>query len=232
MGYAVHMASGSFVGFVRVSECCIVRVAPPTPLSPAAFFRYDVTRPLQQQVVQQVIHPAVAASAAAAANLFSASSTTTPPDTKYLWNAFLTASLTAHCSEDWCVPLAHGFFRQTHFSLFGRALLLTLVARRSRFFAGTRYLKRGANADGHVGNEVETEQILDDTLGHYSSFVQMRGSVPVFWMQRTAIAVPKPAITLQPVDLSQNPARRHFAQVMERSGAPLLVLNLVKKVGA
>jgi phosphatidylinositol 3,5-bisphosphate 5-phosphatase len=142
----------------------------------------------------------------------------------------MSALTEAGCSTSWCVPVAHGFFRQLHFSLFGKSLCLSLLARRSRFFAGTRYLKRGANADGFVANEVETEQIVDDTQGHLSSFVQMRGSVPVFWMQRTNIALPKPPIEMQPTDLTRNPARRHFAQVLERSGAPVLVLNLVKKV--
>jgi hypothetical protein len=187
---------------------------------------YDVTRPLQQQIVQQIVHPAALGSA------HSPAAASTPPDSKYMWNTFLVSTLTAAgCSPTWCVSLAHGFFKQSHFSLFGKSLQLTLIARRSRFFAGTRYLKRGANADGFVANEVETEQILDDTLGHFSSFVQMRGSVPVFWMQRTIITVPKPPITLQPVDLTQNPARRHLAQILERSGAPILILNLVKKVG-
>jgi hypothetical protein len=39
-------------------------------------------------------------------------------------------------------------------SLFGRHITLTLVARRSRHFAGTRYRKRGINDQGFVANEV------------------------------------------------------------------------------
>jgi hypothetical protein len=39
---------------------------------------------------------------------------------------------------------------------------VTLIARRSNRYAGTRFLKRGANMEGHVGNEVETEQIVCD----------------------------------------------------------------------
>lgn len=35
-------------------------------------------------------------------------------------------------------------------------LKLTLFARRSRYYAGTRYKKRGVNRFGHVANEVET----------------------------------------------------------------------------
>lgn len=46
-------------------------------------------------------------------------------------------------------------------NVFGRQLTMTLVARRSRHFAGTRYRKRGISAQGFVANEVETEQIVD-----------------------------------------------------------------------
>jgi hypothetical protein len=49
------------------------------------------------------------------------------------------------------------------FSIYGRAFLLTLIARRSNRYAGTRFLKRGANMEGDVANEVETEQILCDS---------------------------------------------------------------------
>jgi hypothetical protein len=48
------------------------------------------------------------------------------------------------------------------FSIYGRAIHVTLIARRSNRYAGTRFLKRGANMEGHVGNEVETEQIVCD----------------------------------------------------------------------
>jgi len=50
----------------------------------------------------------------------------------------------------------------TMFSIYGRAIHVTLIARRSNRYAGTRFLKRGANMEGHVGNEVETEQIVCD----------------------------------------------------------------------
>lgn len=38
---------------------------------------------------------------------------------------------------------------------------MTLLGRRSRLFAGTRYLKRGVNGDGNCANDVEVEQIVD-----------------------------------------------------------------------
>ena len=44
-------------------------------------------------------------------------------------------------------------------NVFTRTVYLTLIARRSRHYAGARYLTRGANDEGHVANEVETEQM-------------------------------------------------------------------------
>ena len=44
-------------------------------------------------------------------------------------------------------------------SINGRNITLCLVSRRSRFRAGTRYFRRGADAAGHVANFNETEQI-------------------------------------------------------------------------
>ena len=85
-------------------------------------------------------------------------------------------------------------------SVFGRPIYLTMIARRSKDFAGTRFLKRGANDEGHVANEVETEQIVHDascsfhSSGRYTSFLQLRGSVPSYWSQDITTIRPKPQI--------------------------------------
>ena len=95
-------------------------------------------------------------------------------------------------------------FSLTHvsdISVCGRPIYLTMVARRSKEFAGTRFLKRGANDEGHVANEVETEQLVHDARtslhasGRYTSFLQLRGSVPSFWSQDLTGMRPKPQIT-------------------------------------
>ena len=54
-------------------------------------------------------------------------------------------------------------------TVLNRIVYLTLIARRSRYFAGARYLKRGVNDEGNVANEVETEQIVYEanTTGFY-----------------------------------------------------------------
>lgn len=63
---------------------------------------------------------------------------------------------------------------------------LGLISRRSRYRAGTRYFRRGVDSDGHVANFNETEQILlvgGDESGTQLSFVQIRGSIPVYWAE-------------------------------------------------
>ena len=41
-------------------------------------------------------------------------------------------------NERWVTPLVHGFWQQRSLAVLGRALTVTLIARRSRHFAGTR----------------------------------------------------------------------------------------------
>ena len=49
--------------------------------------------------------------------------------------------------------------------------------------SGTRYKRRGIDVDGYVANYVETEQIIEVAGDHIVSFVQTRGSIPIYWSQ-------------------------------------------------
>ncbi|KAI9031268.1 SacI homology domain-containing protein [Hyaloraphidium curvatum] len=62
---------------------------------------------------------------------------------------------------------------------------VVLVARYSRERLGTRYTRRGLDAEGHAANFVEMEQIVwrNDDPQRLASFVQVRGSVPTVWKQ-------------------------------------------------
>lgn len=55
-------------------------------------------------------------------------------------------------------------YATTELTVLGRVIFITLIARRSRHYAGARYLKRGVNDEGNVANEVETEQIVSEAL--------------------------------------------------------------------
>ncbi|XP_004372515.1 polyphosphoinositide phosphatase isoform X1 [Trichechus manatus latirostris] len=157
------------------------------------------------------------------------------PYMKYVWNGELLEIIKNTVHRDWLLYIIHGFCGQSKLLIYGRPVYVTLIARRSSKFAGTRFLKRGANCEGDVANEVETEQILCDasvmsfTAGSYSSYVQVRGSVPLYWSQDISTMMPKPPITLDQADPFAHVAALHFDQMLQRFGSPIIILNLVKE---
>ncbi|KAJ7186236.1 hypothetical protein O6H91_Y537100 [Diphasiastrum complanatum] len=159
-----------------------------------------------------------------------------PYDNMFVWNAFLTRGIRERLGNTrWTVALIHGYFEQAKLSIFGRVFSLTLISRRSRHFAGTRYLKRGVNDKGRVANDVETEQIvLDEDYqlkpGQMSSVVQNRGSIPLFWSQEASRLSPKPDIILQRYDPIYQATKLHFEDLSKRYGDPIIILNLIKTV--
>ncbi|GAV78441.1 Syja_N domain-containing protein [Cephalotus follicularis] len=159
-----------------------------------------------------------------------------PYDDIFVWNAYLTQAIRSRCGNTiWTIALVHGHFKQIRLSIFGRDFSVSLISRRSRHFAGTRYLKRGVNDRGRVANDVETEQIvLDDEAGSckgkMSSVVQMRGSIPLFWSQEASRFSPKPDIILQRYDPTYEATKLHFEDLRKRYGDPIIVLNLIKTV--
>ncbi|OEL36628.1 Phosphoinositide phosphatase SAC3 [Dichanthelium oligosanthes] len=154
-------------------------------------------------------------------------------DTMFVWNEFLTRGLRNILKTTlWTVALVYGFFKQDKLGICGKDITLTLIARRSRHYAGTRYLKRGVNDEGRVANDVETEQIVyEDVLGprQISSVVQNRGSIPLFWSQETSKLNLKPDIILHEKDKNYEATRLHFENLRKRYGNPIIILNLIKK---
>ncbi|KAA8648172.1 phosphatidylinositol-3,5-bisphosphate 5-phosphatase [Aspergillus tanneri] len=165
-------------------------------------------------------------------------------NTMFIWNHHLLgpAIATLRSPYQWCLPIIHGYVEQAKVSVYGRLVYITIIARRSRYFAGARFLKRGANDLGYVANDVETEQIVSEmaaTSFHaagpdlyanplYTSYVQHRGSIPLYWMQGNSGVSPKPDIELNLVDPFYSAAALHFDNLFERYGAPIYVLNLIK----
>lgn len=161
-----------------------------------------------------------------------------PPQDMFAWNFFLTREfegcLHSLTSYYWIMPIIHGAFVQRKINDYGRSLNVILLARRSRHFAGTRYLKRGVSEEGKVANDVEHEQVLHDesksmASGVYCSYLQVRGSLPVYWTQESSVTMPKPPIELNRVDPSYTATRLHFEDLMKRYSSPIVVLDLVKQ---
>jgi hypothetical protein len=157
---------------------------------------------------------------------------------RFVFNQYLIEEFASIVGENsvFLVPLVHGTFEQQRISLHGLSFDLTLLGRRSRYFAGTRYLKRGCNDAGNVANEIETEQIVYNRFvgnledGSFSSYLQVRGSIPLFWSNGDVNTLtPKLPIVMLFVDPFYQSTRLHFKNLIERYGTPVTVLSLIKQ---
>ena len=72
---------------------------------------------------------------------------------------------------------------------------ILLVSRMHRHRVGTRYTRRGLDVHGYCANFVETE-LLVMTEFKIASYVQLRGSVPWLWRQKTDLSY-KPPIDVE-----------------------------------
>lgn len=113
------------------------------------------------------------------------------------------------------------------------AFLVTLISRRSARRAGLRYLRRGIDEDGNVANAVETEQILSSSSWGADhkvySFLQTRGSIPVFFSQMPYTFKPPPQLHASP-EANQVAMRKHFSMLAKRYG-DLQAVSLIDKHG-
>ncbi|TYK14997.1 phosphoinositide phosphatase SAC3 [Cucumis melo var. makuwa] len=82
-------------------------------------------------------------------------------ETMFVWNEFLTRGIRNHLHNTiWTVALVYGFFKQGTVSLDGRDFKLTLIARRSRHYAGTR---NPVVEESERGKETKTAPLVNIT---------------------------------------------------------------------
>ncbi|GAA5938941.1 hypothetical protein JCM3775_003173 [Rhodotorula graminis] len=176
-------------------------------------------------------------------------------DDRFFWNRYLQQRLidaTTGPGEDdysrFILPVLFGFLEFKPTSINGRSFLFGLVSRRNRYRAGTRYFSRGIDQKGNVSNFNETEQlVLLDAPGAAAtaaaagrggegvrgdvrfSFVQTRGSVPVYWAEINNLRY-KPDLKILDLSSTAESLSRHFTQQISLYG-PQYLVNLVNSHG-
>ncbi|CEF71517.1 Polyphosphoinositide phosphatase [Strongyloides ratti] len=167
-------------------------------------------------------------------------------ESQFFWNNYLLKPLRdSGVDEKWLVNIMHGYIGHQVIDMpLSKNMIsfvkfsITLIGRRSSYYAGTRFLKRGANYKGHCANNIETEQIVWEMTsssnfyyGNFSSFVQRRSSVPLIWSQdpSTRGVVGKPSIQLNINEPNSKTAAIHFSELATKYGCPIVVMNLVKR---
>ncbi|KAF8592645.1 DNase I-like protein [Ramaria rubella] len=103
--------------------------------------------------------------------------------------------------------------------------ILAMISRLGWKRAGTRFNTRGVDDDGNCANFVETETIF--STDHFRfSYVQIRGSVPLFWEQQGLQTFGQKIQITRPQAASQPAFDRHFAQLVDQYSA-IHALNLL-----
>ncbi|KAL1918962.1 uncharacterized protein VTP21DRAFT_2343 [Calcarisporiella thermophila] len=166
-------------------------------------------------------------------------------DERFFWNRYMQTKLIEETEngqynfDAFILPVMHGFAEAVQTSIKGKSFIFALISRRSRYRAGTRYFSRGVDLEGNVSNFVETEQLVlldGPSAGGATitgkikmSYVQIRGSIPIFWAQMVNMKyVPKMLIQ----DKVQTPSafKRHVDKVLDSYG-PTIMINLVNTKG-
>ncbi|XP_060687579.1 synaptojanin-2-like isoform X1 [Hemiscyllium ocellatum] len=150
---------------------------------------------------------------------------------RFFWNRTLHVHLKQYqvnCS-DWLLKVICGVVEIRTAYATEKKAKACLISRLSCERAGTGFFVRGTDDDGHVSNFVETEQViyLDDAV---SSFVQIRGSVPLFWEQ-PGIQVGSHQLRLTRGIEADAPAfDRHLILLRQQYGSQVIV-NLLRIKG-
>ncbi|KAF2454963.1 SacI homology domain-containing protein [Lineolata rhizophorae] len=105
---------------------------------------------------------------------------------------------------------------------------LTLISRLSCRRAGTRFNARGIDDDGNVANFVESETVYWSPSGSLTfSYVQVRGSVPVFWEQQSGLIPGQQKISVtRSAEATQPAFDLHFEDLGTHYGA-VHIVNLL-----
>ncbi|XP_039385482.1 synaptojanin-2 [Mauremys reevesii] len=149
----------------------------------------------------------------------------------FFWNQLLHVPFKhnqVNCS-DWLLKVICGIVDIHTVYASHKKAKVCLISRISCERAGARFHIRGVSDDGHVSNFVETEQTiyLDDDI---SSFVQIRGSVPLFWEQ-PGLQVGSHHLRLNRGLEANAPAfDRHMMLLKEQYGKQVIV-NLLRSRG-
>ena len=158
-------------------------------------------------------------------------------------------------ADPYILPVMYGTLEIRPTTVKGTPLTLALITRKSRFRAGTRYFTRGLDENGNASNYNETEQvvILNDSnsrMGGFAgtgdmqsgklggsdaremqimSYVQTRGSIPVYWAEVNALKY-TPKLQVRGIETAMPATKKHFDEQIRIYGDNYLV-NLVNQKG-
>ncbi|XP_041454535.1 phosphatidylinositol-3-phosphatase SAC1-B-like [Lytechinus variegatus] len=150
-------------------------------------------------------------------------------DQRFVWNGHMLREFTAQPElGKFILPVMVGFISIRIGIINTKRFDYILISRRSCLRAGTRFYMRGLDEQGQAANFVETEQIVQFN-GSRASFVQTRGSIPLFWSQRPNLKY-KPTPQISESQSHLDAFKRHFDDQVVNYGNQVLI-NLIDHKG-
>lgn len=104
---------------------------------------------------------------------------------------------------------------------------LTVISRLSARRAGTRFNSRGVDDDGNVANFVETETIFWSSSGVCFSYIQVRGSIPVFWESSASLIPGQQKVQISRSREATQPAFDKHFEALEHTYGAVHIVNLL-----
>jgi hypothetical protein len=212
---AAAAAAGGAAGASSATAAAVAAVPlPPPPAAGAAALQ----------------SPAVGAAVALAAGGGGRSVDPATCDERFFWNKRALAAVLAAgpAARGFVTPVINGLVLSSPCTVAGVEVDLLLISRRACTRQGTRFNMRGADEAGGVANYAETEQLVLAADGAVSSFVQVRGSVPLLWEQPACLKY-APRAVLRGAEPAQRAAfGRHMRAQLAKYGA-VTAVNLIDK---
>ncbi|KAF9477543.1 hypothetical protein BDN70DRAFT_810519 [Pholiota conissans] len=163
-------------------------------------------------------------------------------DKQFWWNEWMSKPFIDAGLHSYILPIMQGFCQATQFVIPADQVLVdqevsvdyVIISRRSRYRPGLRYQRRGIDDAAHVANFVETEAIMRverEEKQNIFSYVQIRGSIPLFWKQ-TGYGLKPPPLLATDRTPQQNleTLKRHFQKTIPIYG-PHTIVNLAEQHG-
>ncbi|KAJ3500497.1 hypothetical protein NLJ89_g9770 [Agrocybe chaxingu] len=181
-------------------------------------------------------------------------------DKQFWWNEWMSKPFIDAGLHPYVLPIMQGYCQVTRFNIPADPVSVdeevpvdyVIVSRRSRYRPGLRYQRRGIDDEAHVANFVETETIMRveaSSLASYLlsssdsvtiqrekkenifAYVQIRGSIPLFWTQLGYGLKPPPVLAPDRTPLQNlDTLKRHFQKTIPVYG-PHTVVNLAEQQG-
>jgi G:T-mismatch repair DNA endonuclease (very short patch repair protein) len=130
---------------------------------------------------------------------------------------------------EWVTPMMQAYVEVTEsVKVNGASFKILYISRRSCKRQGTRFTMRGVDGEGNVANFVETEQICLFTDGRQTSFVQIRGSIPVHWSSPVTMKYAPKVYQLSKPEKNVAAFQKHVYELMKLYGR-VLIVNLIDK---